>query len=529
MSDKILAHSARAEQSRSALLPLLRRLHFYIGLFIGPFIFVAALTGALYVMTPQLEAALYSHQLYTSSQGQEKTLAEQVRVAEEYIGPDATITALRPAPTAGETTRVMFTVPTKGSATTAVFVDPHTLEIRGMLNVYGTSGVLPLRTTLDYLHQSLLLGEAGRNYSELAASWLWVASLGGLLLWATSRAPGKIKKGRRSRGQSLLRHRYWHSTLGVALLLGLLFFSATGLTWSRWAGENISSMRSHFGWLTPSVNTQLSPSAEEHHMASALSAHNETGEHSGHSVPVSRDEPGEHAGHSVPVSGDEPGEHAGHSPASRNIPHQPADEHAEHKMQAMTMAEESVAKVAILPEQFDAVVKTARDAGISAGKIEVRPSTRADKAWTVSEIDRRWPTQVDSVAVDPRNYALLDKVEFAQFGLLAKLTRWGVDAHMGVLFGLPNQLILAVFALGLCVMIVMGYRLWWLRRPAAGQGPHPAETLLYHWRRLSLSARFILLVGGVALALSLPLMGITLLIMLVIDLLRWQRANRIAA
>lgn len=478
MSEKILAQSARAEQSRSALLPLLRRLHFYIGLFIGPFIFVAAFTGALYVMTPQLENALYSHQLFTASQGPERSLADQVRVAESFIGPQAKITALRPAPTAGETTRVMFTTPDGGSATTAVFVDPHTLEVRGMLNVYGTSGVLPLRTWLDYLHQNLLLGDVGRNYSELAASWLWVASLGGLLLWATSRAPGRIKKGR-SRGQSLLRNRYWHSTLGVALLLGLIFFSATGLTWSRWAGDNISSMRAHFGWLTPAVNTALTPNA-------------------------------------VPADDSMPGMTM------------PADEHAEHKPSGIKKPDNPAASVSISPEQFDAVVHTARAAGISAGKIEIRPTTRADKAWTVSEIDRRWPTQVDSVSVDPRSYALLDKVEFAQFGLLAKLTRWGVDAHMGVLFGLPNQLLLAAFALGLCVMIVMGYRLWWLRRPAAGQGSHPAETLIYHWRQLSLSGRFAVSVCTVALALSLPLMGISLVVMLVIDAIRWQRAVKVA-
>jgi hypothetical protein len=45
--------------SRAAWLNLLRRLHFYIGLFVGPFIFVAALTGTLYVATPQLENWLY--------------------------------------------------------------------------------------------------------------------------------------------------------------------------------------------------------------------------------------------------------------------------------------------------------------------------------------------------------------------------------------------------------------------------------------------------------------------------------------
>ena len=527
MSEKILAHSARAEKSRSALLPLLRRLHFYIGLFIGPFIFVAALTGALYVLTPQLENALYSHQLYTDSQGEEKTLAEQIRVAEKFIGPEAKITALRPAPTPGETTRVMFSTPGT-TATTAVFIDPHTAEVRGILNVYGTSGVLPLRTWLDYLHQNLLLGDVGRNYSELAASWLWVASLGGLLLWATSRAPGRIKKGSRSRGQSLLRHRYWHSTLGIILLVGLIFFSATGLTWSRWAGDNISAMRAHFGWMTPSVNTALKRPEDQQARPSEQGDAAPESEHAGHNMPHD-----EHAAHAMPgmtMPGDD---HAAHSvPGDEHAAHampgmtMPGDEHAEHNMTGMAMPEDPALAARVTPEQFDRVVAAARAAGIAAGKIEVRPAKLADKAWTVSEIDRRWPTQVDSVAVDPRDFTVIDKVEFAQFGLLAKLTRWGVDAHMGVLFGLPNQLILAAFALGLCVMIVMGYRLWWLRRPAAGQGTHPAETLLCHWRQLSLSARFMLTVCAVALAVSLPLMGVTLLVMLVIDAVRWTRATR---
>ncbi|WP_142764382.1 PepSY domain-containing protein, partial [Klebsiella pneumoniae] len=48
---------------RAAWGNLLRRLHYYIGLFVGPFIFFAALTGTLYVATPQLENALYHHAL----------------------------------------------------------------------------------------------------------------------------------------------------------------------------------------------------------------------------------------------------------------------------------------------------------------------------------------------------------------------------------------------------------------------------------------------------------------------------------
>lgn len=69
--------------SRAAWLNLLRRLHFYIGLFIGPFIFVAALTGTLYVATPQLENWLYQDALHGSLNGDRQPLSAQLMVAEE--------------------------------------------------------------------------------------------------------------------------------------------------------------------------------------------------------------------------------------------------------------------------------------------------------------------------------------------------------------------------------------------------------------------------------------------------------------
>lgn len=468
MSDKIIP-AARADnaQSAQAMMHLLRRLHFYIGLFIGPFIFIAALTGTLYVITPQLENQLYAHQLFTSSAGENQPLSQQVTRALNQMGPDAHIVAVRPAPADGETTRVMFRAAGAGpSESHAVFVDPKTLEIRGEMTVYGTSGILPLRTWLDYLHSNLLLGAVGRNYSELAASWLWVAALGGVALWAFSRTPRQARTAKSaSRGARFLRHRHWHTSLGLALLLGLVFFSATGLTWSNWAGNNIAQMRAHFGWLTPTVNSQLAGS----------------------------------------------------------VPAMPMDEHAEHHGHMTMMAQQKTA-VSITPAQFDSVLNAARDSGIDAGKVEIRPAYTHDKAWVVAEIDRSWPTQVDTVAVDPRNFQVTDKVEFASYGLLAKLTRWGIDAHMGVLFGVANQLVLVLFGAGLCAMTVLGYRMWWLRRPAIKQQTHPADTLIYGWRKLSLSGRFFLSVVVVALAFSLPLMGVSLLVFLLIDWLRWKRS-----
>lgn len=125
------------------------------------------------------------------------------------------------------------------------------------MTVYGTSDALPFRMWLDQLHRGLLLGDIGRNYSELVASWLWVATLGGILLWLATIRRHKTKN---HHGQ-LTVTRHWHLTLGVILSLELLFFSVTGLSWSQWAGTSNGKIRSDLGWLTPQVDTRLTGSS----------------------------------------------------------------------------------------------------------------------------------------------------------------------------------------------------------------------------------------------------------------------------
>ena len=453
---------------RGVVLNLFRRLHFYIGLFIAPFIFIAALTGTLYVLTPQLEQAIYHDALTTDAQGIARPLSAQVAAARQRVGENAHIYAVRPAPGPQETTRVQFVGRDLGpSESRSLFIDPYTLQVKGDMTVYGTSGVLPLRMWLDQLHRGLLLGDAGRNYSELAASWLWVAALGGLVLWAGTRPRRAARKPRRGFAGT----RHWHVTLGLLLAVGLLFFSVTGLTWSQWAGSNIEKMRSDLGWMTPQVNTALN----------------------------------------------------GDAPAV------PADPHADHRgtMDGMAMPAKSAAPAVLnQPDSsWDRALEAARHAGLHAAKLELRQPKNASQAWTISEIDRSWPSQVDAVSINPNDFSLVDRVEFAHFPLVAKLTRWGVDAHMGVLFGLPNQLILALFGFGLCAMIVLGYRMWWMRRPAVPQ-LSPAQTLLSAWLALPRYGQGASLIIVLALGYALPLMGISLLVMVLIDIQRWRSAQR---
>lgn len=88
----------------------LLRLHFYAGLFIGPFILIAALSGAVYALGPTIEQGMYRHELTAASTAAAKPLADQIDAAQAYIDqhhPKDTVAAVRPAPAQGATTRVM--------------------------------------------------------------------------------------------------------------------------------------------------------------------------------------------------------------------------------------------------------------------------------------------------------------------------------------------------------------------------------------------------------------------------------------
>ncbi|OZI61735.1 PepSY-associated TM helix domain-containing protein [Bordetella genomosp. 11] len=455
----------------AALIALIARLHFYVGLFVGPFILVAAVTGTLFVLTPQIENRLYADQLYSDATGPAHTLTEQIAAARAAVGPAPSLFAVRPAPRPGTTTRVLFSEPgLQSSEHRGIFIDPVTLAVKGDLNVYGTSGTLPLRTTLDTMHRNLLLGDLGRNYSELAASWLWFAALGGIILWAYGRRRGAQSAS--ASPNARLRLRRVHSLIGLWIAIGLFFLSATGLTWSRWAGGNIEVARQKLGWVTPSLSTSLKPGG------TMLGA--DGGEHAGH------------MGHMAHMEG--MGAMAGTAPG--------ADAYA---------------------RQFDRIVATARAAGIDASEIEVRPPRQPDQAWTVREVDRAWPTQVDAIAIDGRDFSIVSRADFATFPLVAKLIRWGIDTHMGILFGWPNQLLMASFGIALSSMIVLGYMMWWRRRPAPGS---PGLTVTHAWKRLSAMQRGIALVLAAALGYGLPLMGLSLLAFMMVDVVRWRMATR---
>ena len=475
------------------LRPLVLRLHFYAGVLVAPFILVAAVTGGLYAVAPQVEQVVYADELHVQPAATAVPLADQVTAALAARGPgsEADLLAVRPAPTPSDTTRVLFSDPSlRESYRQAVFVDPGTGEVVGQLPVYGTSGAMPLRAWLSELHRTLHLGEPGRLYSELAASWLSVLAVSGLALWTTRRVRSR-RAGERARRALLLergltgrsRTRGLHAVTGTWMLLGLLALSATGLTWSTHAGERVTALREALSWTTPTVDTTVPGEA-----AGATA----TGDHEGHT-----------AGMVMPEAG-EP--------------------------EPLTAAE--------LPGDVSAVLDAARGAGLTAGLVEVRLPAEPGAAWKVDEVDRSWPEQVDSAAVAvvagdegaAPTATALDVVRFSDYPFMAKMARWGVDAHSGSLFGLANQLVLLALAAGITASVVWGYRMWWQRRPdrstRRGVGrPAPRGA----WRRLPLPVLAAVVVVTAAVGWAMPVLGVSLVAFLVVDVLLGLRRSTAAA
>ncbi|MCW4355901.1 PepSY domain-containing protein [Hoyosella sp. YIM 151337] len=445
---------------------LILRLHFYAGILIAPFLLIATITGGLYALAPALEKVLYRDYLTVDSSGPALPLHEQVEAAQRSV-PNLTVSAVRPAAAPERTTWVLFDDPELGeSERRAVFINPGTAEATGESVVYGSSGALPMRAWISQLHRHLHLGDPGRIYSELAASWLWVVAFGGVYLWVaryrTERARNRetarlltVDRGSAGRKRTL----NWHGVAGVWIAAGLVFLSATGLTWSKYAGENIGDLRTAMSWTTPQLDRTLTGTDD------------------------------------VVAGG---GHHHGHGGGSA------------------TDADPGVLTHSL--ENLDSVLATARNNDIS-GPVEIAIPGAADTAFSVTQTRQPWRFATSAVAVDGETGAVTDVNRFEDWPVAAKLTAWGISLHMGLLFGLSNQSALALLAAVLVTVIVRGYAMWWQRRPTRGNrrfGKAPARGGL---RGVSPVVAVPLVVCAALVGWFVPLLGVSLLGFLAIDVL----------
>jgi uncharacterized iron-regulated membrane protein len=135
--------------------------------------------------------------------------------------------------------------------------------------------------------------------------------------------------------------------------------------------------------------------------------------------------------------------------------------------------------------------------------------------WTLGQnsmsYDSPDPTADRTVHVDQYSGRVLADVQYADYAVGAKAMAVGIALHEGQM-GLWNLLVNTVFCLAVVFTCVSGVVLWWKRRPVGAlrlaAPPAPADVPL---------ARGVVLIA-LALSMLFPMLGLTLLAVLVVDL-----------
>lgn len=314
---------------------------------------------------------------------------------------------------------------------------------------------------VSHLHGNLLIGDIGSVIVELAASWAIVMVLTGLWLW--------WPRGRRGLG-GLLYPRLWlrgrpfwrdlHAVAGVWVSAVTLFLLLSGLPWATSWGNYLTWARN----------------------LSAVTAGQPT-------WPVgAKQDP-------ATVAGPRP-----HDAAGRSMPGMSASE-----MAAMTGGA-PVSGSAPDVSALDRLVPLAARLHPPRPIWIVAPAA-GERDWTIESHIQDRPQRITFLATpDGRVTGISD---FAGQNVVDQVVAVTTATHEGQLFGRLNQAVLLLTAASLIMVSVSGTIMWWRRRPAKVLG---APSPVAHAGSAPMLAVLI-----VALALLLPLFGLSLLLVLAAD------------
>lgn len=312
------------------------------------------------------------------------------------------------------------------------------------------------------LHGDLMAGRWGDGLIEVAACWAIVMALTGYYLFVAGRKARLRRKAKNVAGAAL-RHR--HGLIGAVAGVGLLFMVITGLPWTGFWGEKVQTFATERG----SSMWSLDPGAQ----SQPGSALDESLPHS-HAVEV----PWAQGNTTVPKS-DPDGLGA------------------------------SVANI-------DSAVVVGERAGLKHPMSIVLPAGD-DGVYSVMGDAFYAPSEERTVHVDQYSGQVRSDYSFDDYPLLAKTVAQGIGLHEGRSLGVISFWSAALFCVAVLVLCVTGPLMWWRRRPTkSGSVGAPRG-------RLPIRSTWWLGAGLVVLGIFLPLFGLTLIAVLVLDQLVLRR------
>lgn len=177
-----------------------------------------------------------------------------------------------------------------------------------------------------------------------------------------------------------------------------------------------------------------------------------------------------------------------------------ADEHEDHRM-----AEGHVHRPP--PVAIDAMLVTVRTLDLPP-PVMIAPPSATSPSWMARSDTPNRPRRV-TLTLDGATGEVVARRDFADGHPIDRAVGFGIAAHEGQLFGLANQILGVLTALGLILVCVSGYVMWWKRRPKGELGAPAAPTD----RRIGWGLAVIIL----AFALFLPVFGISLVLIAAIE------------
>lgn len=230
------------------------RWHFFAGVITTPIVLMVAITGGIYIYSPEITDLMCSKTVFVKPEGQALSYDQQVTAAQAYINDDGfkltrifrTLNPTRasmitftgppppaPKPEAGATTAPA--APRRGRGPRGVQKTLYVNQFTGA--VQGTSEELKpyndfFHVVLD-LHRRLMMGTTGRYIVELTTSWLVILLVTGVYLWW----PDKMNKVSgnwwpRFSGKKYIVLRDLHTISGIYLFPVLFIITVTGLFYS---------------------------------------------------------------------------------------------------------------------------------------------------------------------------------------------------------------------------------------------------------------------------------------------------------
>jgi uncharacterized iron-regulated membrane protein len=339
-------------------------------------------------------------------------------------------------------------------------------------------GNLPLLGFVRNLHSLMLLGVPGNRLIEIVAGWALVLAATGVYLWWPRGRKGGVVTVRRNAGART----FWrdlHAVTGAFAALLIVFLAATGLPWSGFWGENVKGAVNAAGWGYPA----------------------------GFWYPVVQSAmPGAAAGElQQPVSG----ESAHHAASSTER----LEDVVTPTPWVLTSAAVPVSGEGTQAIGIDRAVEIVEGLGIAPGYTLMLPKGPTG-VYTASVV----PDAIAgarTIHLDQYSGEVLFDARYADLGFAARALELGTSIHVGQEFGRVNQLVMLLACVAIVVLSVSAVAMWWKRRPkgALGAPRYPQDYRLP--RAVGVTA--------VVVGLAFPLTGLSLLVMLGVDLVLPER------